>query len=412
MDPPTTTDRHSDGVNRVVWVHITCEVLSVCEWVYKNFPQAGLDFSVVQASPRVLQWAITVFNFEVTASSILTMAAYCAPYLTRWAVEERHIAVTAELFMETCANMNDSVSLVKWLSERAPTLNSEQLWKSLCSALISGNLQTASWLEDTFHVMSVYNTESLCSSILEVCTKSIHEKVIEWPLKHTVLSSFHSLPEQVIVEAIKKTRFLNIAFVLLQEYHPNMLKHEWTERELRNKLAQAVHIGLPEVKKLVSLLGKELLSKESVTRFLTSDNEFIGYGHVAKWLIQEFDLGSAQVKDNHNFLLFRMLSSGRNHCAEWIITSFGVTLTEVITMMSEWTAHKHSIYSSDLETCKIIMRHFPSLRPDMFKVHFMPFTLASPVTAQFVIDTFPTEITKDSLKQHCSSQQPGAVLLG
>ncbi|KAH3766206.1 hypothetical protein Pelo_1932 [Pelomyxa schiedti] len=385
------------------------EVLRVCEWVHERFPQAWIDIGAVQASRRVLQWAIPTFNFDVTAELVAEIARHCAPYLIRWAVEERHIAVTADLFMDTCANWNAAVSLVKWLADRAPTLSSEQLRISLCSALRFDNMQTASWLEDTFHVLIHLNSDSksLCSFFLAVCAGSGNENAVKWLLQHLTPSLRHLIPEPVIVEAIKKSWSMQVAMLLRDSFNPNMLNYKWTESDLIVKLHHTV--GLPEVKQFVSLLGKELVPKGFVSRFLVG-NEFSGHGKATKWLIQEFDLTSAQVKACDNIILFKMISYGDNRSAEWLIHHFDFTLEEVFNMMDTW-AKSYRIRSADIETCRMILRCFPSLTAGMIKQHFMRLALASPVTANFMMETFPTEITERFLKMYvteCEYFPPGS----
>ncbi|KAH3722771.1 hypothetical protein Pelo_18523 [Pelomyxa schiedti] len=273
----------------------------------------------------------------------------------------------------------------------------------LCKALKRGDLCTASWLEDTFHIMSHINSDSerLCSTLSLLCSYSQNENGIKWFLHHSALNL---IPEPVIVKGIKQTKSLKTAIVLLESFHINALKYEWKLKWLTSMLHSAVSMGINAVKNLVSLMGKDLFTKEVVVSVLTGLQDKFGYVEFSKEMIREFDLGSSQVKESSNFLLFNVLAYGNNSTADWIVRSFGVTLEEFITMVSE-SSHFCSGARVDLGTWKVIVGHFPGLTAYHVRKHMMAMALSSPVTAQFVMDTFPS-ITKGEFTECAIHEVP------
>ncbi|KAH3764429.1 hypothetical protein Pelo_3727 [Pelomyxa schiedti] len=380
--------------------HDDPEILRLCKWLKEKF-SLNVDIRYLN-NIAVLKWAVSVFNIELTTETVFSMSAKFNPDFIRWVVTEKNISPTAELVMETCARDSATVSHVKWLMERTPPLTRKQLQKSLLGALEYNNLEVAVWLDDSFHLMEEINADSksLVPSFFQVCKSPIGIRGTKWFLQH--ISSFHMIPESSVVQVIKESLNFELISLLLETFHLNtsLPKYKWTEPEVSRHLRTALLRGIPTIKQCISWLGEDVMSQDFVAQLLTGAKQMWVVGlssKVVKWFIVHYALGSEQVKSNNNLVLFTLLSRGKNHCAEWIIKNFCVTFPEVAKMMKKWGGTIH--FRVDLRTWQLLHRNFPSLTPDVVRDHLMDLALSSPVTAKFVLLTFPP-ITKAELRDH------------
>ncbi|KAH3714066.1 hypothetical protein Pelo_19426 [Pelomyxa schiedti] len=207
------------------------------------------------------------------------------------------------------------------------------------------------------------------------------------------------IPESSVVKVIKESPYCELISLLLETFHLN-LKCIWKERDLKKPLREAVWAGIPNIKLLISWLGEDVLTKEYITQFLTNEETHQWArlsSKIVKWFIVHYTLENEQVKANDNLVLFRLISNHHSHCADWLIHRFGVTFTEVVTMMNRWK--RSCSFTGDLRTWQLLLRNFPSLTPDVVRDHLMLLALSSPATAKFVLRTFPT-ITKADMTDY------------
>ncbi|KAH3732704.1 hypothetical protein Pelo_16470 [Pelomyxa schiedti] len=380
------------------------ETLGLCKWVKEKFSLDKVDIRYLTHLTGVLKWAVSAFNIELTTETVLSFSSRFNPDFIQWAVIEKNISPTTELFRKTCKNHYCTVSHVKWLMERTPPLTREQLQKSLLGALECNNLEVAVWLDDSFHLMEEISADSksLVPSFLEVWKNARGTTGTKWFLQH--ISSLQMIPESSVVQVLKESRDFELISLLLETFHLNssLLKHIWKQTEMNVRLGEAsVWGGIPEIKQWISWMGEDAITKEYISQFLVVDDMWVGVSSkVMKWFIVHYALESEQVKANDNLVLFKLIYKGKNHCAEWIIKNFGVTYPEVIKMIAKWGGR--SPFRVDLRTWQLLLRNFPSLTPDVVRDHFLTLALSSPATAKFVLRTFPT-ITKADMRVHAST---------
>ncbi|KAH3757125.1 hypothetical protein Pelo_11039 [Pelomyxa schiedti] len=387
------------------------EIIALCAWAKRTFFLTKVDGPQLSGSPTFLRWVAANFQVNLESSSTLYMAH---PSLIQWALEEQRLPTSVELFLQMCGNRKGTLSVVKWIANKLPALSREQLRKALFRALECNNMQIAEWLEDSFHIMDEVksDSETISCAVVEVCSHSFLGciKGVEWFLQHVPL---HLIPEAVIVESIQKSPFIQLSVYLLEMFHINAIKYDWTSVRERESRLSILVTSPAEVKRLISLLGKDIFSKELIAKLMTQG--IIHSSKIMKWAICEYDLGSDQVKANSNELLFNRLKVGKNGMADWIIRSFGVTSQEMMTMVSRW-ASSSSAHSANLETWKLLLRHYPGLTADTVREHLLGMALSSPITAKFVMSKFPT-ITKAEMCKHVaqspwfSSELPDETLI-
>ncbi|KAH3767198.1 hypothetical protein Pelo_907 [Pelomyxa schiedti] len=262
------------------------------------------------------------------------------------------VDATGEMF-HSVESDRETLRLCKWLKEKfSPkevdirSLNNITVLKWAVSAF---NIELTT--ETVLSFSSRFNPDFIQWAVIEKNVSLTAEFVTDtgttgtkWFLQH--VSSLQMIPESSVVQVIKESFNLELISLLLETFHLN-----------------------------TSLLNK-----------------------VTKWFIVHYALESEQVKANNNWVLFKLIAMGKNHCAEWTMKNFAVTCPEVVTMMNKWGVTCPHL-SADLRTWQLLLRNFPSLTPDVVRDHFLTLALSSPVTAKFVLRTFPT-ITKADMTDH------------
>ncbi|KAH3764731.1 hypothetical protein Pelo_3394 [Pelomyxa schiedti] len=406
-DFPLEDSFHSASVEVAEWVVNRSDLLQLLKWMRKRFPELDPELIDLRWAKipylEVIQWGTEVNSeFYVYLKS---MASYCEASVFEWALENEEICpkISFSLIFNTCRNPNDLAPVVQLLvSKLATPLTRPELQQLLCWSLAFNNLKTANWIDDTFHVMDEINTTSgaIQGALKEICShfmfRAEYVDGLQWFLGRRATLD---LDESAIVDIAQSANSLAVTLLLLRVFPVNGAKYTGM---LDRTLKRAVSSGCCEqVKQLVTLLGRETFTTQSVQSILTEqthpkvwDIENFS-SKTVKWLIKEYHLDSDQVKANSNFLLYNRLMFGKNHCAEWIIHSFDVTLQEVTEMMKMWGRFQMTPWT-DLDTWRMLHRHFPSLTAEAIHNAFS-LVLSSPVTALFVLDKFPSVTRMDLL---------------
>ncbi|KAH3723042.1 hypothetical protein Pelo_18254 [Pelomyxa schiedti] len=110
--------------------------------------------------------------------------------LAEWLVTEKHFEPTTHTFeLACCTPTKKGSSLARWLSKRV-TLSQSDILTSFTKALSQGNVEVAEWMEETFHVMDVANSnpESAGSTITWMCREypflEDRDSGLRWFLQH------------------------------------------------------------------------------------------------------------------------------------------------------------------------------------------------------------------------------------
>ncbi|KAH3723204.1 hypothetical protein Pelo_18094 [Pelomyxa schiedti] len=143
---------------------------------------------------------------------------------------------------------------------------------------------------------------------------------------------------------------------------------------------------LQVLQRLIHSVGEDspLLTPQFMGQCLTSDvSPPVPSSSSVKWVICKFNLQYNHINRDHNALLFRLLSVGKNRCARWLLSTFDIPLDDVVSMFD--TRLSPSSYS-DLAGWQAILSHYSdAIDATFIRTHFLGVVSASPHVATFTM---------------------------
>ncbi|KAH3765095.1 hypothetical protein Pelo_3042 [Pelomyxa schiedti] len=362
--------------NHVVWNKGS--TLELCQWMKNHLslysPLSFLNITRIE-NPEIWNWAATNFP-EARKYSNLTYFCHEGRdvQFAEWFVSEWKATPTTQDFIESCRNKGGHLELTKWASSKV-ALSPEHLKRGLLSALSNNNIRIANWLEETYSVMSMINSQ-VSSGVAKAFgklfkrTHSIGEDNvdgIEWFVGR--LTAAFQLDNdsawKVLDQAATAKRPKLILYVIKYFHIESSVCASSTNkpgrRSLLAKLLGCVaQWSLIAVKELTSLFS---FSVEDVAQALSSDGFAYLCSDAVRWLVETYHLTSSHIKANHNVVLYKLILSNKKGCAEWLIDSFGICLDDVVHMFAKQMAgDSHLILH--VSTWRMILNKFPELDGD------------------------------------------------
>ncbi|KAH3756515.1 hypothetical protein Pelo_11706 [Pelomyxa schiedti] len=397
-------DFNSGGILSIVSYskNDTEEVLKLCQWIHEKFSLSPHEVASIY-NGAVLKWAADTFHVTPTVENLNDLFSSRSLELSfvEWLIVNQNITPNNESYISACKNPNDDVGVVSWLLTNRAPLTPAVLIELLCASLAHNNMRIASFLEFHYHIMDEVNTSpsGVPDVLLSICNHSHAEEEktdgIEWFLHHT---STQRIPDDAgaeIVNCSLTSSMYPATLLLLEKLRIDPIKFP---KLMRDVLVQIASTDVTLLKRLVSIVGIDCYNQEVIVECLTNDKHGVYSSKVTKWLVMQYHLEASQIKSNTNFLLYNLLYMKKNNCSEWLIRTFDITLPEILDMMTKWfTIDSYS--RANLNTVKLLMRLFPSITSDMIRKCFLRIALSSPVTAQYIINKFPT-ITKQDLAEY------------
>ncbi|KAH3705914.1 hypothetical protein Pelo_19538 [Pelomyxa schiedti] len=140
-------------------------------------------------------------------------------------------------------------------------------------------------------------------------------------------------------------------------------------------------------------------TSEFVVRCLTSGSFEPHSSKIVKWLIREFHLEYEHISEEGNALLFKLLVNSKNRCAEWLIDSFSIPLSDICAMSKWWARPNCAI---DLSSWQMILNKFPNIDATLIREnHLMTFVVQSPENSLCTFNHC-CGITKDEVREYCA----------
>ncbi|KAH3762060.1 hypothetical protein Pelo_6120 [Pelomyxa schiedti] len=291
------------------------------------------------------------------------------PKVFKWAINRFCLALAA-----VCRNKHDSVSLIQVLLPNI-RLDTNTLRQCLVNSLSRSNIAVADWFEQNFHVMDDVNSVPCVTEriLKQICAGNLScgTSGLQWFLSKCAISNITSIAASKAVEDNLEGGQLSLASLLLKK-----LDQVSFDQILQIKAVVAVTAfgDISQAKELASIVG---FSPDTVAQGLSQP--YVKSGKVVRWFIEYFHLNENQVKRSHNKLLFLLITSNKEGCAEWLIHTFNVTLDEIGTMGDNHTAlwKKSAAHRPNVGVWKMLLRVFPEMTASFAADHLMDFVVAS-----------------------------------
>ncbi|KAH3731853.1 hypothetical protein Pelo_17314 [Pelomyxa schiedti] len=384
-----------------------CQLSCVEDYLREN----GYPFILeIVCNPDVVKWLLTTFPPHPPPSED-ELNHVCMNTgnveLTQWLVTEHHFTPTAATFASACSTSRKKGStLAKWLSTRV-SLSQSDINKSLVCALNWSNIKVAEWLDETFHVMDVVNSNTQVAEnfLIDLCKESTdyEDKVVglEWFLKRLSPSQASKITmtciHEAVSQALEEPRANSVA--LLLEMFTAFEPHKDME-QFKNIVTVFLRYHLNGFQSLCTGSGSAVLTPEFVGDCLTSESFYPYSSKVVKWVIRKFNVQYTQIKANNNQLLFRLLTRRKNRCAQWLIESFNIPLSDILAMAKLGDESGASI---DLTGWHMILNHYgPTIDAALIRKHLMPLVSRSPHVAIHAISSFG--LTKSEIRDYVDVQ--------
>ncbi|KAH3756241.1 hypothetical protein Pelo_11950 [Pelomyxa schiedti] len=346
--------------------------VELCQWVMRNRGLTDLQRFFLQEAqnPHTFRWAIEEFHIVPMEEHLNNACEMMGDLeVAKWLVTNQSVRPTHETVLNARSSRRENVELVKWLSTLV-ALTPANLQKALGRSLHRGNTAIAEWLESNFHVVSLVQSTPGCygATLLEACQSGREElvKSLNWLLKHMGETRVEGI---TIEQCIKKATSAKALLLLLQ----NFPCHSLQEDRRSALLIRHVPGGLPlQYPLLIHLLDSFILNGDvsdiqalySLVHFTVDDVLICINRHssitassskVVKWLVLRF--GAVNFNNKISPLIHNLLFSSpcKAHCAEWLIDTLGVPLTEILKVKT------HSVISVGLSTWKRIVDKNPSV---------------------------------------------------
>ncbi|KAH3764574.1 hypothetical protein Pelo_3592 [Pelomyxa schiedti] len=384
-------DEGLSAVSSTLIAELGCTVED-CLWMETHILKAGARACNLNATKNVdvAKWVLSILPRKEPYVLNLLLHSVGEVSLAEWLVTEERFEPTEYTFeLACCTPMKKGSSLARWLSKRV-TLSQSDILTSFTKALSHGNVEVAEWMEETFHVMDVVNSnpESAGSMLLEVCREyhasEENDAGLKWFIRHL------SHPQGISADTIEESISAGLAFAcssfvpLLLEAFPQFHLHSYLP--VFQRLVASMGGDINTIKRL--LQTPPLPTREFVTQCLTSANFLPESSKVVKWMIRQFHLDSSHIRANNNGLLFTLLSIRKNKCAEWLIDSFDIPFSEILEMVKACPGNNYNP-EFDLAGWKMILRKYQRhINTEVILQHLMPVVTLSPHIALFTMHRF------------------------
>ncbi|KAH3764932.1 hypothetical protein Pelo_3206 [Pelomyxa schiedti] len=378
-----------------------------CQYFEADIRSAGVDDNLLKdiLNPDVAKWVLTTLSLDPSQGTLSYLCGHLGNVeFAEWLITEKEFAPTTELFLLACCTSSgsSSSSLAKWVSTRV-TLTPSDITKGLKKALEKSNTDVAEWLDITFHVMDHINSKPGCveSILTELCSvySSPLLNGLKWFIHHLPqpLSLKQSSVDDAIFHLIINNR--SDAVIFLLETFPTCAR-QWNSSTIKLVMVRLM-VDLKILQHFLQLVG-EYTSAIPTAEFMGEcliNTETWPSSKTVKWVIRKFDLQYSHINSNGNGLLFKLLSSGKNRCAQWLLDTFDIPLDDLVGTLTD-----HPGPHIDLAGWQMILRHYGDAINTTLIRTFLPGIALSPHVTLFMIHRFG--ITVDEIRELCSSKLP------
>ncbi|KAH3723134.1 hypothetical protein Pelo_18163 [Pelomyxa schiedti] len=371
-----------------------------CHFFEADIQSVGVDDYLLKDihNPDVAKWVLTTLSLSPSQETLSYLCGNLGNVeFAQWLMTEKKFTPTPESFVLACSSSSSlGCHLSKLLSTRV-TLTPSDITKGLINALLKSNIEVAEWLDVTFHVMDYINSKPGCpeNTLTELLSGYIPSLAgLKWFVQH--LPQPLSLKESSVGDAIShliSNQWSDAVVFLLDtfsQYQPQRNPIQFKPilvGLMRNDLR-----ALQRVIQSVGVYSSLVLTPEFVGHCLTTD---IPYEHpsskIVKWVIRKFHLQYSHINGDDNALLFKLLSDGKNRCAQWLLETFDIPLDDVVRRLTE-----HSSTQIDLAGWQKILRHYGNAIDTTLIQSFLPNIVTSPHIAMFMMHRFG--ITIDEIR--------------
>ncbi|KAH3766697.1 hypothetical protein Pelo_1459 [Pelomyxa schiedti] len=371
--------------------------VELCQWLKNHFPEESIiDYTLASIrSVNIGKWALSAFPIEAGEATLNEMCR-CIQDISfvEWLITERNFTPTATTFVSVCSTSQGGCALPQWLSTKVK-LDPADIQLSLEHALHANNTAIADWLESTYGVMGAVNSrpEAPGAMLVRMCedlgyfTGGVDG--LHWFLQHI------PHPEQISAASVRGAflatlKYCRVNFALqLLEVFPKYKPQEEDRQLLESILKIFLKGDQVKLRSLEALFDCSLFTREMVTKCMTHPAFRPWSSKCVKRAIALFRLEGTHIKQNHNSLLFNLITRKKPSCVEWLIDSFEITLDEVIDMFgNRLRPSRGNSFVIDLETWKMILRKFSKIDADVIRKHFMLVAVNSPSVATFTMHKF------------------------
>ncbi|KAH3764519.1 hypothetical protein Pelo_3625 [Pelomyxa schiedti] len=299
--------------------------VELCQWVQKQLDISGdlsLSFLALSRNPHCMRWVIEEFPISPTASRLHYIFRLTSNFETvKWLVTERSVTPTLRTCFSACDCPDDNVDFVKWLSQRV-TLSPKDHQTLLQRALACSNIGIAEWLESTFNIMNLINSTGAAGAnfidILGTMSSDSTLNGVKWFLQRVDMAQILTAARKAILEVYN----IKAIFFVLEELHISV-----EDTELRHHVLEAVlHGSIYDVKRLQSMVT---LSADDVNSSWASDMYICSSKNI-KWLVSHLNANHLNNPDRHVQLIDCPLERDKSHCLMWLIETFDIQLSEVL----------------------------------------------------------------------------------
>ncbi|KAH3762889.1 hypothetical protein Pelo_5190 [Pelomyxa schiedti] len=374
-----------------------------CQCLESHIRERGVSREYTFESFQKIDVAKWVLAIQPVCPSNTILNFLCQQFgdveFTEWLCTEKHFVPTQATFVGACSMNRGGPTLAKWLSTRVSLTQSDMV-KSLQCALRNGNIQVAEWLDETFFIMDAVNSDPVIAgtTLVEICndnTFGMKVEGLQWFIQHLQRPLGMKYVRDALSTALRKS-YSKHANLLLESF-PELKPHAPTTI---SGTPDTVHCGMKTLRHLFSV-GSSLLTKEFVAHCLTESEFYVSSSKMLKWIIRQFDLQYSHISSNKNCLLFGLLELRKNMCAQWLIESFQIPLSDVIKMTAKWC---NPLSGLDVSGWQMLVNHYPAIDTSVIRQHLIPIVSLSPHIALFTIHHY-NGITLDELRAYCTQQR-------
>ncbi|KAH3723109.1 hypothetical protein Pelo_18187 [Pelomyxa schiedti] len=266
-------------------------------------------------------------------------------------------------------------------------------------------MEVVAWLEEEFHdVVDALNSNQQAAEDLFVglCMRHGDRKGkdvgLKWFLQHVSDSKITMSCISNAVGCLMRTGCWKYVPLVLD--HFTQFEPQAFPRELEEIVMNLLRTFDMKAFQVLSGGGASSSSftPEFVAKCLTSDLFQPESSKAVKWAISKFHLQYPHIKSNHHHLLFNLLLHGKNQCAHWLLTTFDIPLSDLVTDI------KPHRWSLALAGWHIILDHYgPAIDAAVIRNHFMPLLSRDPLLGTHTMRTFG--ITLDEFRT-CAMANP------
>ncbi|KAH3722784.1 hypothetical protein Pelo_18510 [Pelomyxa schiedti] len=279
----------------------------------KEIPHSLLYLACKGGNLDVVKWVMSKFHGVGTEPWELLMAFHAA---VRWG----------------------HLNVVKWLA-------------STTGVIAACTKKVADWLESTFHVMDQVNA-----------TPSVTEQVFK-----KICNSVINISVNAVIQAFWDTLRMGKTNTTLLLWNTFNVYKTVSGSAVIEGIVE--HCALSAAKKFMP--GQFSLS--DIVHGL-SHSWSVQSGKVVKWLIEDYHLQEElPLKATSHLLLGALISSNKTGCAEWFITTFQVTLNEVVAMKQQY------LLVPKWDTWRMLLCVFPEITGPFAMQHFLDCMRATPL---------------------------------